>query len=231
MVRMPVILQARTGSSRLPSKVLKKILGKPMIYHIIERLKIPEESFVVLAIPDTEEDKILCELADEYNIPCVKGSEDDVLSRYHKAGLKFPSDYYIRATADNPLVDYESIPRLISYIKENKNIDYACEDKLPYGAAVEIFSRKALEISNKLAKEKGDREHVTLFIKKHPELFNIAFPLAPEKLRHPELRITVDYEKDFLFIKKIYEKYYKGSPISLSENIGNIIKEAMNEKK
>jgi spore coat polysaccharide biosynthesis protein SpsF len=230
-MKIPIVLQARTGSSRFPSKVLKKILGKPMLHYIIERLKIPEESFVILAVPNTDKDRVLCKLADEEEIPCIRGSEEDVLSRYYKVGLEFPSDYYIRATADNPLVDYESVLRLIKYIKENKDIDYACEKELPYGAAVEIFSEKALEISNNLAKEKRDREHVTLFIKNHPELFKIDFPIAPKKLRYPELRITVDYEKDFLFIKKIYEKYYKGSPISLSDNIKNIIKEAMNEKK
>jgi len=230
-MKIPIILQARVGSSRLPSKVLKEILGKPMLYYIIERLEIPKDSFTVLAVPDTTDDSILCRLSDTYKIPCIKGSEDDVLSRYYKAAEEFPSDYYIRATADNPLVDYESVERLISFVKNNKNVDYVCEDKLPYGAAVEIFSRKALETAYKKAKDKDDKEHVTLFIKKHPEIFNIAFPLAPENLRYPELRVTVDYEKDFLFIKKIYEKYYKGYPISLSENIKDIIKEAEIGKK
>ncbi len=230
-MKIPIILQARVGSSRLPSKVLKKILGKPMLYYIVERLKLAKESFVVLAIPDTSQDDVLCKLAKEYGVPCIKGSEKNVLSRYFKVSQVFDSDFYIRATADNPLVDYDSANRLIDFVKNNKDIDYACEKELPYGAAVELFSKKALTAAYEKAESDEDKEHVTLYIKNNPKLFRIVFLEPPLKLRHPELRVTVDYEKDFLFIKKIYEKYYKGSPISLSEYIEKIIEEVKDEKK
>ncbi len=230
-MNVPIILQARVGSTRFRAKVLKDILGKPMLYYIIERLLVPKNSFVVLAIPDTEENKPLCKIAEEMGVSCIKGSENDVLGRYYKAAKNFPSSFYIRATADNPLVDYESVDRLINYMLTHR-VDYAVEKGLPRGAAVEIFTNKALKLSYRLAVKPEDREHVTLFMKREKRIFKVAYPEAPKELYHPDLSITVDYESEFEFVKKIYEKFYtEGKPFKLSKIIDKINEEVKLEKR
>jgi len=229
-MKIPIILQARVGSTRLKGKALKSILGKPMLYYIIERLSIPANSFVVLAIPETEENEPLCEIAKQMGVECVKGSEEDVLSRYFKAAQMFPSPFYIRATADNPLVDFQAVDRLINYMLTHY-VDYAVEKGMPKGGAVEIFTDKALELSHRLAVRERDREHVTLFMKREKRLFRCAYPPVPSELYYPNLSITVDYEKEFDFAKKIYEKYYiEGKPFKLSKIINKIAKEVGVEK-
>ncbi len=225
-MKVPIILQARVGSTRLPGKVLMEILGKPMLYYIIERLKLAKNSMVILAIPDTEEDSKLCKIAKQLDVDCVKGSELDVLGRYYMVSKLYPSHFYIRATADNPLVDFESAERLINFMLTH-NFDYAVEKGMPRGGAVEIFTDKALELSYKLSVEDRHREHVTLFMKEEPRLFKCAYPSVPKELNHPELSITVDRKDEFEFAKRIYEKFYKeGKPFKLVKIIDKIVEEA-----
>ena len=230
-MKVPIILQARVGSTRLPGKVLKEILGKPMLYYIIERLKLAKNSTVILAIPDTEEDSELCKIAKQLDVDCIKGSELDVLGRYYMVSKLYPSHFYIRATADNPLVDFESAERLINFMLTH-NVDYAVEKGMPKGGAVEIFTDKALELSHKLAVEERHREHVTLFMKEEERLFNCAYPSVPKELYYPNLSITVDYKEEFDFAKRIYEKFYKeGKPFRLIKIIDKIAEEANLEKR
>jgi len=230
-LKIPIILQARVGSTRLSGKVLKEILGKPMLFYIIERLKVPKNTFVILAIPETEGNDPLCKIAKQMEIECVRGSEEDVLGRFYKVSQKFPAQFYIRATADNPIVDFEAVDRLLNFILSN-NVDYALEKRMPRGSAVEIFNKRTLELSYRLATKKYDREHVVPFMRENKRLFKSAYPLPPKELEHPELNVTVDTEDEFNFAKKIYEKYYiEGKPFILRKLIDRILEEAKSEKR
>ncbi len=227
--RIPIILQARIGSTRYPKKVLEIIEGKTLLEHIFERLSLIEDKFfTVLAIPETEENRVLDEIAKKHSIPTVSGPEEDVLRRYIFAVEKFNSPLYIRATADNPLVSWDTAYRIYDHII-SKECDYVIEKGLPYGGALEIFTRDSIILADKIAYSKEDREHVTLFIKKEKKLFKTCDIKAPPHEYAPELRITVDTPEDMKRIKNIYKNLYNGTPIPLKDVI-NYLRRIKNEK-
>ena len=100
------IIQARMGSSRFPGKVLQPILGKPMLWHIVRRVRGARSiDEVVVAVPDTPADEVLRQFCRDYEIPFFAGSEADVLDRFLGAARQFGADPVLRITADCPLVD------------------------------------------------------------------------------------------------------------------------------
>ena len=169
-----VIVQARMGSSRLRGKVMLSIGGKPMLWHVIDRLKKTEKiNEIILAIPDTEENDILEKFAKANKLKYFRGSEKDVLSRYYLAAQKFKIDTILRITSDCPLVD----PKLVDLLVEkhlNSGADYTSNVQkrtFPKGLDIEVFNFAALERAYKEGKSDPEREHVTLYIREHPGMF------------------------------------------------------------
>ncbi len=205
-----VILQARTGSTRLPGKALKTILGKPMLQYTVETLKLsPVVDRIVMATPENSRDDILGELAAQWGIHWFRGSESDVLDRTYRAALRFKDDYYFRATGDNPIIDYQNPERILSYLKEHQ-LDYVSETGLPLGCVLEVFTFEALERAYHEGTSPEDREHVTWYIKKSGR-FKIKYIKGPPELRMPGLRLTVDYPEDFQRVAYIIENLYQHS--------------------
>lgn len=207
-----VILQARSGSTRLPGKALMKVLGRPMVWYSVATLRqAPGVSRIVMAIPDNSRDDILAEYAAEWGVFCFRGSEEDVLSRFQGAARAFPDQFYFRATGDNPILDIANPGRLLAVLQET-GCDYAAERGLPLGSAVEGFTAEALERCHVQAVAPEDREHVTLFMKR-PENgvhFRPRFPPAPPEYTFPKLRLTVDYPEDFQRASEIITALYSG---------------------
>lgn len=218
------IVQARMGSNRLSGKVLKKIKGKSMILHIVERLShcITLDQ-VVVATTTEEQDDLLCRLLELENIDYYRGSEEDVLDRYIKTAKKFNADIIVRITADCPLIHPKLIDDVVTEFKTGK-YDYISpksELGLIRGLDTEVFSFRALEKIDELAKEYKYREHVTLYIYRHPEEFNIGIFPIPNILNNPAMRLCVDEIDDFILIEYIYNRLYKENQII---NIHDVIK-------
>lgn len=208
------ILQARMSSSRLPGKMLKPILGKPLLSLLLERaLKSRMINKVVVATSDHPSDNLIEELCRNADIPCFRGSLEDVLDRYYKAALYFGKpDHIVRLTGDNPLLDPEITDKIIKYYLDN-NYDYVsntAENNFPVGLDVSILSFQSLKLSWENAHLPYEREHVNPFILGHPEMFKIG--LYREKVKYPSLRWTVDTEEDFKYVKNIFEALYPQNP-------------------
>ncbi len=202
-----VLLQARMGSSRLPGKVMKPILGKPMLYYTVETLKkstVIER--IVLATSGKKTDDVLVDFARDNGIDIFRGSEDNVLERFYLAAKQYPDDYYFRSTGDNPIIDYQNPLRMLTYLKEG-GYDYICERGMPVGAVLETFTSEALERCFNEAETADDREHVTLYMKNSGR-YKAGFNEAPGAFRFPELRLTVDYPEDFQRATEIIEAIY-----------------------
>ncbi|MDD5560600.1 MAG: glycosyltransferase family protein [Candidatus Omnitrophica bacterium] len=206
------IVQARMSSTRLPGKVLREILGKPMLWHLINRLKkshLIEKIIVATSIKEI--DRPILGVAQECGVEFFAGSEDDVLDRYYQAASKFCADPIIRITADCPLIDPKVIDKLINcYLKNKGNVDYGTiciPPTYPDGLDAEIFSFAALEKAWKEAKKQTEREYVTSYIWKNNRIFRQLNVACDEDLSH--MRWTVDEEKDFLFVSEIYKGLYK----------------------
>ena len=227
-----LIIQARTGSTRFPKKVLSKINGTSLIEHIIYRVKkVKKIDKIILATTRKKEDNILCRLAKKNNIYCFRGSENDLVDRYYKAAIHFNANFILRLPADNPIPEPIEYDRLIEYHLKSKN-DFSsniCNFKsngYPNGIGVEIFNFKALEKIWKFQKNERFREHITLNFYDYDKKkaykkfrFKLGTIKCPGKISRPELVLDVNYKKDLILIKKIYHFFSKNRNFSIYDVI------------
>ena len=221
--KLVAIIQARMGSTRLPGKVLKPIVGKPVLWHIVNRLRsVRKINEVVVATSDQANDGQIEEFCAFENIKCFRGSEDDVLDRFYKAAVFVDTTTAIRITGDCPLIDPDLISRLIDYFSDN-NFDYCgiatgagaatdgFEGRYPDGLDTEIFTMNTLNIAWQEAQGPLYREHVTPFIWKQPARFKLGTFKSEDK-DYSDLRWTLDNEADYHLIQWIYEKLFQSNP-------------------
>lgn len=207
MKQTSVIIQARMGSSRLPGKIMKKILGKPMIDYVLERIsKSSLISEVIIATSDKEENNYFIKYLESKGVKYYIGDEEDVLSRYYYAAKKFNVENIVRITADCPLIDPLIVDNTIRKYFED-SVEYASNifpRSFPKGLDTEVFSFKALEKANYEATSKYDREHVTSYIRES-EKFKLSNYLNDKD--YSEIRLTVDWIEDFILIDKIFNSF------------------------
>lgn len=198
------MIQARMGSSRLPNKVLKDICGKPDFQWVIERVQRSRHVDEVMVITSIDRNNLpLIKLCAELGVRVFVGSEEDVLDRYYQAARLIKPEYVIRITADCPMYDWNVLDEMIERIESDT--DYCCisGEDFPDGLDTEIIRFEALEKSWREARLSSEREHVTQFVKKHPDIFKIQeymFPI-PNAGHH---RWTLDEDADFQMIKSVY---------------------------
>ena len=199
-------IEARMTSTRLPGKVLLEVLGKPMIVYQIERIKkVQLIDQIVLATTKNSEDNCLEELALSEKISFFRGDENNVMQRIIDAGSKFSADIIVELTGDSPIIDPEIIYETIKIFLE-KNVDYVSNNNIrsyPDGMDTQVFNLETLKKSSQLTKDPLDHEHVTLHIRKNPEIFSQINLSAPKSLFWPELGLTLDEQDDYLLIKNI----------------------------
>lgn len=211
------VVQARMGSERLPGKVIKKISNKPMILYTLDRLsKSKYIDKIILATSIKESENPLVEICTTAGYSVFRGEEDNVLKRYKDALDEHckESCVVIRVTGDCPLIDPIIVDNVVSYYLMNDH-DYVRLDvpqSFVRGFDVEVFSSNALNyVYNKVSKNISEefelyKEHVTLYMYKHPEEFNIGV-VKGSQLYNKNYRLCVDTPEDFELVKNIY-KYF-----------------------
>jgi spore coat polysaccharide biosynthesis protein SpsF len=196
-----VVLQARMGSHRLPGKVLAPLAGVPLVEYCIARLCAAAVGPVVLATTTRPEDRVLLELAARLGVAGIAGPVDDVLARFAAVAQQYPqAEYVVRATGDNPFVDIEAPGRVLKALEAGA--DYAVEEALPLGSAVEGVRRDVLLQAQRDAATPYDREHVTPWVRRADAVVRVA-PTAPEPVRAPDLRLTVDTPDDLVLAQRV----------------------------
>lgn len=209
MVRTLCIVQARLTSSRLPKKVLTKLgdSGLTLLEHVYARLSLAQKiDKIVFAIPDTPMNDDLASFLCEKRIAYYRGSENNVLQRFFDCAKIYNPDIIVRATCDNPCVDWNIVDELIESLG---NDDYISYQKAPIGTSVEVFKIGALIKSYQSAKLPQDLEHVTPYIYKN----NKDFKCKSLIYNGAVYRLTVDEESDLKLVDCIYKKIYRGFPI------------------
>lgn len=202
-------IEARCGSSRLPGKVMKEIIGRPMLELMIERVKKAKEvDEVVLATTVNPKDDVLETLAKRMGIACYRGSEEDVLLRVLKAVRSVQGDHIVELWGDTPLIDPEIIDRAVEYYKNN-DYDLVGTKGFPWGMSLLVFPSSVLEEVNVVALEQVHRENVSTYIYWHPEKYSLSDLQAPHNLSRPEIRLTVDELPDFQLVSNIFEHFGK----------------------
>lgn len=203
-----IIIQARTGSTRLPSKVLYKIQGKEILQIIIDRLKVftsKNDIKLIIATTTKKNDQKIIEIAKKNSIDYFTGPEKNVLKRYYLASKKFNLDWVVRVTSDCPFVDIDILKRMLGKnLNKYDFISNIIKRTYPKGLDLEIISLRLLEYVYKNATTHYDKEHVTAFIYKN--LHTIKYYSYLSKKDKSNHRITLDTILDFRQIKGLFQK-------------------------
>ena len=221
------IVEVRMTSSRLPGKHLLLANGKPILQHLVERLKnVKIINKIVLATTKNSDDDILVELANKLDVGFYRGSELDVMGRVVEAGEAFSADVICEVTGDCSIIDGKLIDQLIRTYLLN-NVDYVSDGKSgqPIGMSAQVFSLDTLKRSYAMTQDSLDLEHVTLHIRNNPELFSSIYTVAPFHLYWPELMLVLDEKDDYQLLKKIIEHFGDGHPFFSCLDVIELLRE------
>jgi len=216
-MKIGATIQARMGSIRLPNKVLKTIVGKPMLALQIERIRqsiLIDE--VIIATTTQPQDDAIEDLAGEIGVSCFRGSEDDVISRIVETLKTYNVNINVEFMGDNPMPDPMLVDSIIGfYLKNADKYDYvtnALKTTYPPGAEVFVYPSRVLFDAESRITDPALREHVGIHIYQHPERYRIYNLEAPSWLHYPDIHLEVDTQEDFEVISAIYEHFYKQNP-------------------
>lgn len=224
--KVVAIIQARVRSIRLPGKALMDISGKPMLWHVINRLKHSRRlDLIVVATTTNKLDDAIEEFCRQYDVAFYRGSETNVLDRYYKAASNYKASVVVRITSDCPFIDPIVVDTAVSELLEHPErfdiVSNTANRTYPRGLDVEVFSFSALSMCNKRATEDYQKEHVTRYIYEHPDLFRHYNLDNDTDLSH--LRWTVDEIADMKFAREIYKRLFKEDSIFFMEEIIGIL--------
>lgn len=217
MEKTIAIIQARTGSTRLPGKVLKPVLGEPMLARMLERVK-RATSFntIIVATSDKPGDGAIVALATRCGVRVFRGSERDVLDRCYRAAKEagaVADTTIVFLTGDCPLHDPAVIDESIEHFNDANDVFAfaGTPANYPEGLDTDIFAFSALEEAWKHAKLHSEREHLSQYLKNHPERFH-ALPWTVGERDDSRMHWSVDTTRDFDFVTKVFERLYPANP-------------------
>jgi spore coat polysaccharide biosynthesis protein SpsF len=224
--RVVLIIQARMGSTRLPGKSLMDLVGAPLVGRILERVKrCSSLDDIVLAVPDTEEDRALVTLGEEYGVKVFTGSENDLLERYYESAIWSKADIVGRLPADNATPEPEEIDRIVHHHLSlgrrgfSSNLSVIDDSGYPDGIGAEVFDFSLLEEAHLKHSDPILREHV------HRNFYDyetgqpvdsswcpISTIKCPAEFRRPDLVLDVNTVEQYEFIRELYEHLYPKNP-------------------
>ena len=223
-MKIGVFIPVRLGSSRLRKKALIKVKGKTLIEHLIERVntaKLP--NIVVLCTTTKPDDSVFIDIARKYGIEWFKGSEKDIIDRYFKAALKYDVDFIVNVDGDDIFCDPQLIDRTIEVFLETGASVIKWND-LPLGASPMGIKVEALKRIREVKDEKDTETGWGMYFT-NTGLFDLKY-LVPddEELKHPEVRMTLDYPEDLKFAKEIFNRLYIPGKVFMLKDILRVLK-------
>ncbi len=217
MPNIVCIIQARSGSTRLPNKVFLQLQGKAILLRVIDRvLESKRINQIVVATTVKPNDEKIVDLVKNYNpkVSVTRGSEEDVLDRYYQAAKGVSADIVVRVTSDNPCLDPEVMDQAIELFLSDPKMDYVSnnigEHTYPRGLDIEVIRFSTLESLWKTTTEPIDREHVTIHLKRFPDHY------VWKTLKNSEdlsvYRFTVDEDVDYKLVEQVYNELFPQNP-------------------
>jgi len=208
-MKCAILITARLKSTRLPKKITKLIHGKPMIKHMLDRLKLAKfPNKIIICTSTVAQDDPLEKLADQENVLCYRGEAEDVLLRLTSAAEKFDIETVINCTADNPFVDPFYIDKLYEHHIKEAN-EFTKIEGLPWGTFSYAISSKALKRACELKNETDTEVWHGYFVDTGNFKWS-SLKVTDKNVLWPDLRLTVDVPEDFEMVTKIFDKLYDG---------------------
>lgn len=213
------------SSSRLPGKVLKPLVGAPMILRQIERLRRARTlDGIVVATSTDASDDVLCKACAAAGVEVVRGDLDDVLDRYRQAARALGDPAHVaRLTADCPLADWTVVDACVALHLQG-GADYTSNvirRSFPKGLDVEVITLAALDRAWREAADPYEREHVTPYIHRHPELFSLAHLV--QGVDRSAWRWTVDTPEDWAMVEAVYQALHRPGELFTSEAVAGFL--------
>lgn len=222
------IIQTRMGSTRLPGKVMMEINGEPMLFYVLKQVKACKKiSKIIIATTNLNEDDIIEEYGKRLNYDVFRGDPHDVLDRYYQCAKHFKLKTIVRITSDDPLIDPQVIENCLKKY-EIYDLDYVSNtisknngkwipdlNGYPYGVAVEVFNFHSLYSAWKNSRNPLEREHVSPYFIKNPNMFKLGSIKNNKDLSH--IRVTVDYFEDFEFVTSILNNFEKNEIVNIEK--------------
>jgi len=209
-LKVVAIVEARMTSSRLPGKHLMKINGRPVLWYLLNRLKLIDDiDEIVVAMTNRSEDDALEKFVKESGFSVFRGSELDVMGRVLAAAKTYEADVICEITGDCPIIDTDLVKQLIQTYMENEDVQYVnnCCFGLPDGMGGQVFAVKTLDESERQTQDKLDREHVTLHIRRNPQLFRSIYMVPLSQHKWQGLGLTLDEITDFELLNSIISHF------------------------
>lgn len=220
MVKLGIIVQAHMGSTRLPRKMVKDLCGKPVLEHVLTRLKkVTAADELIVATSTLKADDEIAAIGKHMKVKVYRGSDKDVLARFYEAATEYQLTDVARACADNTLIDYEIIDSELRAYKEGKGKIVIASKNIPLGLGVEVFSYEMLKNAYEHATENYQHEHVTPYIyENYGNPYLLSYPHDYSKYR-----FTLDTADDFKLIEKIYSALYHGKHDFVLQDIAAVM--------
>lgn len=219
-------IEARMSSSRLPGKVLMPYVGKSNLAHMIERLRRSQRlDDIVVATTVNKTDDPIVSLCEEMNCTYYRGDEEDVMKRVLDAAKSVDAQLIVELTGDCPLIDHRHVDYLIALYAQS-GADYVSNiltRSFPRGFDTQVFSVATLSDAAQKTQNKADREHVSLYIYAGETPYRLQNWMAPAKLCHPEIEVTLDTMEDYHLLKEIFERLYPKNPDFSAEDVVDLI--------
>lgn len=209
-MKIVAIIQARMGSTRLPGKVLMELAGKPVLAHVVERLRACRrlDGIIVATSVNASDDAIDCWCA-QAQVPCYRGSLQDVLDRYVQAARACGADAVVRITADCPAIDPFIVDEVVANFVDGGYEFYGLKGEFPDGLDCTVFAISALERAWRDAHLPSEREHVGPYIEKNPQIFRSGGLEKFQGLQH--MRWTLDEPRDYAFLSAVFSRLYQAN--------------------
>lgn len=209
--KVAAIIEARMTSTRLPGKVLMEGCGKPLLQHMIERLRKSNHlDDVIVATTVNKTDDNIVELCTDIGCNYYRGSEDDVLLRVLEAAKAFSVDVIVETTGDCPFIDWRHIDKLVEIYQTNEYdfVSNCTVRSFPDGFDIRVFSQVDLSEVNDISQDPLDHEHVAIYFPRHPEKYRCYNMLASGEEKRPDLEVTLDELGDYKLIKNVFDALY-----------------------
>lgn len=221
-----VVIQARTGSTRMPNKVLMPLAGRPLLQRMVERVRAARTEFdLVVATTTDPGDNAIRELCRSIGVRCFSGHPTDLLERHYRAAIALGAEAVVKIPSDCPLIDPAVIDRVLAaFFRNPLRYDYVSNlhpPSYPDGNDVEAMTMATLEMAWVEAKKPFEREHTTPFVWERAERFRIGNATWESGLDYSmSHRWTIDYPDDYEFIRAVYDELWSNpNPIFTLKDI------------